>query len=475
VIPNPSAAIPPVVPMPPPAASVPASVSPVIQPPTPMAPPPAAPMPQPAQGSAHPPAVGHAPPAYQSAPPPPRPARVEASITGSLTDSGIAKVLMDLERKKVSGRLNLTSNQVSNVVYLRRGGVMRVEEDPEVPEHFLGEILNATIQLNPRDRDEALQAAQERGLLLGQELIRRKLINHRDLREALGQQIEARVIAQTKLQEGQFAFYERVGPGKVPPAPNISPVSVILRERINTLRMRLPDEMTKLEQPFLESYCFKGEQAPDDMGELGLSQDEVKFWDQVITGRYHLRKVYTLSNLSRRQTHALIFTLHNIGVLKFRPEMATEFRLQNLAEFYQRKFRRIEADDLFQVLELHWMATEEEVRRNHERLHKMYDYSSLPSELPPKLKEKADAIMARLEEARRRLSAHSDRQRYRHDIIEDHQLHFTADLLGQQGDMAVFRADYKEAIDRFIHVLEIDPKNLDARRKLDTLRTQGIS
>jgi hypothetical protein len=92
--------------------------------------------------------------------------------------------------------------------------------------------------------------------------------------------------------------------------------------------------------------------------------------------------------------------------------------------------------------------------------------------LTPEVNNISKKILARIDAALKELKTHEGRQLCRQSFLEPAQIQFHADLLMQQGDMAVFKGERREAEDRFVHVLEINPGNKEAKAKLQQLTTQ---
>jgi Tfp pilus assembly protein PilZ len=406
-----------------------------------------------------------------SEPPRSRPAPSGPSWEGTLSDTSVPELLSTLAQRKANGRL-LLQGDTSAELYFYQGQIIRVIEQPLRNEHLLGEMLVRAGQIRSIERDLALAQAREQELPLGQALIKRNSLTTQALAQALSKQQQSRVYEQTRRLEGRFSFTDYVRPPKGPPLPAVHPARVLFRGKVDEYRNRLPHEVEAAESGYSELFLFRADHAPENMGEVGLNAEEQRFWNQVVTGGYYLKEVYPLSNLSRRQTHAVVFALLELGLLVFRRDMDPRKKEQKLREALRRKVSRMEKDTLFNVLELHWMATDSDVVEGYQRVRAAYDCSSIPIEVAEDVRTMSATILKRAEEAMAALRTHEQRRKYRESFLEPSQIHFSADLLLQQGDMSLYRGDLKDAEHRFTHALELEPANKEIRAKLEEVRAR---
>ncbi len=412
---------------------------------------------------------GHAGPVHR--PPPRRPDTTTPSWHGNLGDTPAAKVLVTLGSRHATGLLVVKSDVAESKFYFRNGSIVRCYREPPDPERRFGQILMEDAKISKTELEAALEEAKAKGLPIGQALVRRRALLASGVGKILRRQMKLGILEQVAAKEGTFAFYERVRPPRGQPMPPSSPRKVIFRGKVDQYKARLQPDMDKIEKPLQFLYVFPSPNAPEDMSEIGLDDKEIRFWNQCITGGYMLKDVSSVSNLNRRTTHGLIFALVDLELVEFQNEMAPELRAKLMKKLLRRKQAELGKANHFEVLDIHWISTEQEVKAAYAKVRKEYDCSSIAHLLPPDLIALSKEILDRIDLAYKELSTHNGRQLCRQASLESAQIVFHVDLLMQQGDMAIFKGERREAIDRFTHVLEINPGNKEAKLKLQTMQT----
>jgi hypothetical protein len=382
-----------------------------------------------------------------------RPGGGEASWSGTLDATPLVQVMWTLARKQAVGELEL-SGKTRARIYVHKGRVARVLRDPVPPGNRLGELLVVRREITPEQCDAALASATRRKVPLGQELVATKVLEKNQLAGALHRQLQARLVAVAEVASGKFTFVPNAPIGEEPVSPPIDPLKTLFRAIVDGYTRRLPDEVKAAEADVIDLFLYPGEEPAEGLADLGLSDRESRFCREAVTGRYRLREAYSISKISRRNTHGLVFALRDLGFAKFERKMDPARRASELTDSIETKHGEIRSATLFDFLEVHWGALGEEIEEAHAKMRAEFgEVSGLPPEAGRKCKE----ILTHIDEARDRLSAKEERQRYRRTLIQDEQLRFAANLLAQQGDMAMFRRDFACAQSRYAHAAEIWP------------------
>jgi len=381
----------------------------------------------------------------------------EPTISGTYEDTPAVRVLWNLSRKGVTGSLRVTAGDALSDIYFHKGRVARILRDPLPQGGRLGELLVAQELITEQQRDHALEVAAEKRAPIGQALLEAKAITKSELATALSKQLQRRLVEEAEHASGKFAFYANAPIGNAPVSPPIYPIKAIFRATVDRYSRRLAEEVESIEAGNADMYVFRGNNAPDDISELGLNDKERRFWDETVIGQYRLRDLYPVSKLGRRFTHAVLFALVDLGAVQFEDRMGSERRTLKVTAALERKHAELKSGTLFDRLEVHWGATDEDVERGYRRMHAEYDVTALPSDFPARLRTLVTEIVDSIDEAYTALRAKEDRQRYRRTIQEDSKLRFAAGVLMQQGDIALLRHDFVSAYDRYSHAQEIWP------------------
>lgn len=399
------------------------------------------------------------------------PRKTLEGTVASLEQAGmnLPDLALELARHFSNGLLLIQSSDARREVYFQAGLVLLTSEEPMIQAHLLGEVLVDQGLLRHAELDPAVRGALKERKPLGQYLIRENLLGARELAYGLRRQAQLRLWSALSFQQGTYAVWENVSPRVRPMSPPISVQQTVWRERINAYRTALAEEFDARIDPILDRFLHRTPDAPEDLSPFGLSDEEQRFWNLIVVGRYSIREAFQVSPTTRMRTYATILTLLDLRLARLDTDMAQHWKESNLRERLFKKLSRMEHGSLFNVLELHWSATEQEVKEAHERMLVEYDLSRLNYPFGEDLPPVADEIRRRCTEAYESLKTLQQRMRYRRDILESSQLTFSSTLLHEQADMHFYRGAYAEAYQAYARSLELDPGNHELQRKVTEL------
>jgi len=203
---------------------------------------------------------------------------------------------------------------------------------------------------------------------------------------------------------------------------------------------------------------------------LKLGPKGEKFFENCLTGHFPLRKVYTLTNLSRRNTFAIIFALRDVELLEFVAADNEEVLTAELIEMVKTRYASLEKGHLFNRLDLHWSATGFEIEEAEAKFVKLLS-GATPSRVGSDVAQKAREALAGIQEASRLLSSVALRKEHRLSFLEPFNIQQGLDLVCSHLEMAIYRHDRKEVKRLLERITEIEPrlgqaKKAEAHRKL---------
>ena len=392
--------------------------------------------------------------------------------SGQIAENPVEHVFGALGRDQAGGKLTIHGDNEDADVFFDRGNILGIIERPEVPAHRVGEMLVRSGKLRSRDRDVAVHQAAEDHVPIGQVLIKRGFAEPAALRSALQQQLMDRINAQLKRRSGRFEFKPGVRPPRPFGTPPMPAAAAIFRGKVEQFMQHTPAEMEKSEEEIFWLYVHRAPDAPEELGPRGLDRDEQRYWNLVITGQYTLRETYAVSDLGRRKTHAVNMALIDVGLAKLEHKMHARFRLAKLEVDLERKLSQIGSGTHFDTLDIHWMATGEDVDEAWRKLRETFDVSDLGLAVPPKVKAMSDEVLAAGDQALEALCKHRDRMEYRRTILEAAQIENALEILVRQGSIDLYRGSLRDAEYRYAHIVELDPSNMEARRTLASIRAR---
>ncbi|MBN1946254.1 MAG: hypothetical protein JW797_11305 [Bradymonadales bacterium] len=229
------------------------------------------------------------------------------------------------------------------------------------------------------------------------------------------------------------------------------------------------DEMTKIQEPHLSSYPTLSIRSDILCQDLGLDGKLEHFVATCLGGEHSLRALTRISNLTRAQTFAAVFALKELGLLSFLPKPSQHATRAKREEVITEHYRNLRQADDFEILHLHWMATQAEIDRALSHLEEEYSPQRC-EDLEPSTQEKARELLARVKAAHQNLKTVELRRRYRATILEDFEIEKAIDLIIGQVTMAVFRKDIPLVNHLLDQIEELKPNIYPAIR--DRVKTQ---
>lgn len=402
------------------------------------------------------------------------PARaVKVIWEGNIGTPTLESVVLTLAKQHATGALVLHHQELRRELFFQSGYVTQVIETPPMESHLLGQVMVMQGLIRPADLDSLCSGAQAESMLFGQYLIREGCVTAQQLAQSLLRQNQVKVWDALQLPEGRFAFHENARAARRSMNPAANPLHVIFREKSNVFRTHLSDTSDAHINPVLDRYVHRQPDAPEDLSVYGLNDEEQRFWNLIVIGQYSIRECFQVSPMSRMRTYATLFTMLELDLIRLESDMSLKWKIVRLREQYEHKIARISRGTLFSALDLHWSSSEEEIEEAVKRMHQEFDCSQHNFALPEDVVNMSKYILQRADEAHKLLSSYEQRVRYRATFIEPSQLHFSAELLHQQGDMLFYRNQLREALGAYVRALELEPGDLELRRKVLELRTRS--
>jgi hypothetical protein len=130
--------------------------------------------------------------------------------SGNLQETSLPEVLEHLRKTRVTGTLTVNSNELAKTVYVKEGNIVFATSTGI--HDRLGEILVKTGKLKREHLEQALKLSSKSAGLkkLGAVLVENGFVAPRDLFNGLKTQVKDIIFSLFLLNEGSFAFDERL-------------------------------------------------------------------------------------------------------------------------------------------------------------------------------------------------------------------------------------------------------------------------
>jgi hypothetical protein len=221
----------------------------------------------------------------------------------------------------------------------------------------------------------------------------------------------------------------------------------------------------------LDFYVHFTEETAEILSEIKFSKAEAKFLEVVQSNSWRLRELFTVTNLSRNQTACVLWAMDELHLLDYRATEDISRYLDRIGSRILSKVSTLRTATHFDVMEIHWICLQEEIETAYKRLQTEFDpeaYHDLTKELKDGLKR----IMDKVDEAHVYLKVKKNRVLYREEILEADTIFNSADLLAKKGEMAIMKADGREAVTCWSKAAELIPNKKSFKEGLQ--RARGI-
>jgi hypothetical protein len=295
------------------------------------------------------------------------------------------------------------------------------------------------------------------------------VLNFPQLVMALQKQVELHLQKIMRIDAGVWAFFalDQLPERFVTPPLNVP--SILFRALLNYSRQLSMDQIAEAHRPNMDRYVYFAEGVAEAAAEINFKASERKFLEIMAGNSWRLRELFSVSNLSRTDTSAVVWALNEMGFLDWRTQETDERYIGRVSHRIAQKTRQLTKGSLFDILEVHWICLQPEIDAALKRIHAEFvgrDYQRLPEEL----QKKVERILEEVDKAHATLSDERQRRTLRQELIEKDMIQASADILAKKGEMAVLKGDSRAALDCWGKAVELLPNNGAYRDGLNRAR-----
>jgi hypothetical protein len=399
---------------------------------------------------------------------------VPPALQGDLADRSFRDALMALAVEKQTGIF--TFRRPDGRVrwgFWSKGGPVGWRTEPLEEQEVLGVLLFRANSITKEQLAESLALMERTGCRQGEALIEMGLLTFPQLVLLLQKQVDFVLQRVLREHEGTWSFHllEQLPERYLTPPLRVA--SILYRALLTHVKEMPAQELASLLRPWLDLYVYLAPGVERTFEEMKLSTEEQQFV-QIIQGTsYRLREIFAVSSLSRSQTAAAIWCLHDLALVEFRGEATSTRDDERWTKELLGRKGQCQRGSLFEQLDLHWICTTAEVEAAHRRLLDTWR-PDLAARYGEQHRQTLIDINTALDAAREVLANDARRREYRAKIIEKSKIDQSAEMLIRKGEMAIMKASSREALDCYSKALELLPGNGEARAGLaraQSLRT----
>ena len=384
------------------------------------------------------------------------------TLQGVMGDTSVREALYSLSLSRAQGVfvVNALAGQI-RVMYLRDGGPVGFTADPPVDDERLGTLLRASAQLPSAQLDEAEALMSRYGLRLGEALVRAGVITHEQRVGLLQRQAELQLkrLLGTRDAEWTFTPLDRL-PEPFLLAPMHTPTFLY--------RAVLQHAVTRPAQLVLggvkqraKLFAIVNPRRYALIPEVGWSRPEQEL---LVTLR---RKPERLENLVRGSTAGdmrlaatiLAMVETDFLILNKLPGL-TQGDPEAQARRVHEKAAKVGQQSAFDVMELHWICTQEAIEARFKSLLEEFDPNALPDE--PTIRAENDAVVNAVKAAYATLRESNARQELRAQLLDAELIQGARALLLSRGSEALAANDKLMAVEHLSRLIDLAPEDQEA-------------
>ncbi|MEY3213243.1 MAG: hypothetical protein RIT28_3724 [Pseudomonadota bacterium] len=384
------------------------------------------------------------------------------TLQGVMGDTSVREALYSLSLSRAQGAFVVTAlSGQTRVMYLRDGGPVGFTADPHIDDERLGALLRGSAQLPAAQLDAAEGLMSRHGLRLGEALVRAGVITHEQRVGLLQRQAELQLkrLLGTRDAEWTFTPLDRL------PEPFLSPP---IHSPTFLYRAVLQHAMTRPAQVILggvkqraKLFAIVNPNRYALIPEIAWSRPEQEL---LVTLR---RKPERLENLVRGATAGdmrlaatiLAMVETDLLILNKLPGL-TQGDPEAQARRVREKAAKVGQQSAFDVMELHWICTQEAIEARFKSLLEEFDPGALPDE--PTIRAENEVIVNAVKAAYAAIKAPAGRQELRAQLLDAELIQGARALLMSRGAEALAANDKLMAVEHLARLVDLAPEDPEA-------------
>lgn len=386
-------------------------------------------------------------------------------------DDGVVPMLARIAAMKPTGLLELKSHAFTLTLTLERGCIQDIMRTPLRDQDSLERLLLSAGKLNELQVKQAREHAEQYQITPGEALVDLALLEYGDVRVAL----KTRVLYMGRqLWSGHFTEASLTELERLPQRSLALPVflwSILYRHVLEDYSQRTGAELEALREPSRGMSIRRVEPMPCEVGQLDLAAKHQRLFSVLLEEPRTEAELVSMAQLGRVEVLSLLLTLKALGLIEENvPDAALQRRTRQLDALVTAQ-ARMNTQDHFAALGLHWSAFDEEIEAAYKAARAQYDPDSGEFAYIAEAKATLREVVALIDRAYAELRYPGRRAAYRNQLIDSFKIRSSIEMFEKQIDMAKMRRDIDEAIVFCKRILELQPSNPKAAQDLKLLAT----
>ncbi len=386
----------------------------------------------------------------------------EPDAAGSCEDRSLRDQLVELAATEATGVLTLLAADGTKLFgFWLNGGPVGWRSDPLNVAWTVGGLLKNSGRLEEARRLRSLEVMEEEDCRQGEALVKMGVLGQGSIGALLRKQAEFLLQAALRERQGIWAFHavaQHVEPFSIEP---VAVPDVLYRAMLDFSKNVSTEGVYARLKTRLDSHINLLPTVEPLLARFDFNEREQRFLTLLRSDPpLRVRKVFSLTPLTKADTAGTIWALEEMGMLSFGAEtdQDSETRIRRLAGPLLKKSQAVDGANLFDVLEVHWICTPADVDKAYKGLSKRWD-RGIFGRVPGELAEALERIEGRLTEARSVLTDADKRRSYREELVGREMVSKCAAFIAEKGTSYTRAEDRPMALRCYHRAVELEPAN----------------
>ncbi|MBA2664072.1 MAG: hypothetical protein H0U74_17410 [Bradymonadaceae bacterium] len=378
------------------------------------------------------------------------------------------RILLDLARRRGYGVLEIVDGERTSQLVCYNHYILEINRYPRQDGDTLEGLLLESGNIDQEQFASSRALARQHNISVGDALVQLNAITASQLLLSLKARIKF-LLERLWKPRGEASFHVLSQPPGRYTAPPVSIPARVFAYALNRYEKLDRDQILVACERYNQRFVTTATPLPFPIESLEFDDKRQRFFNALQDDPRVLRDVLQISSLSHAQTLALVLSLDHLGLLRLTGSPADERERAQRSADIDEVYNRLQSDDYFTMMGLHWSAYDQEIQRAFHALSQRFAQSSA-EDLAEAVQRKVQRIRESITEAYEAIRNPARRAKYRESLVDSYSMENAINMFKKQAETAKMRRDIDSAVDACCRIVELDPDDGDARQDLKTLR-----
>ena len=215
------------------------------------------------------------------------------------------------------------------------------------------------------------------------------------------------------------------------------------------------DEVVRDTEPILSHHVTILDGRAPVLKELPFDDRQRALVTELLPGGWTTKELFVYSEMQEQELLRFLLVLRSLGTIELIESEGERSKRNRAERALYVGLRDVRRRGEFEALHCHWTAIDEEVERGYNRILQEFSRARFKEVYDDRIDELISRIEERALELFQQLKTKAGRDKVRKKLVGQSQLIMATDLMGKQGNMAVYKGRLDLARVCYLRVLEL--------------------